>query len=407
MNRSAPNLRHLRAFRAVARLQSISRAAREVHLSQPAITQAVAKLEKSLGLELFDRRSEGVFLTEAGRLFLDRVERMLRHLRTGTAEALRAAGRRGPRAAEGLDQRLTGVQLRALIAISEARNFTLAARKVGVSQPSLHRAARELEHLAGAVLFEKASRGIVLTRPAEILALHARLALVELEQGYDELEELKGADSGRLVIGSLPLARSFLLPTAIGALTRERPESRISVLEGPYETLLGSLRRGDIDVLIGALRDPVPIEDVTQEPLFRDPLAVVARAGHPLAQRPRLTLAELAEWGWVVPRRGAPTREYFEQLFAEAGCARPRSVVETGSLILVRGLLSASDRLTVISLHQIRHEMHSGLLAPLPFTLEGSERPIGLTIRRDWRPTPLQARFLDLVRDIGRVINAT
>lgn len=408
MNRDVPNIRHLRAFLAVAESRSISAASRKVFISQPAITQAIAKMEKTLGVALFDRRPDGVFPTEAGSLFHDRVERMLRHLQAGVAEALKASGRRTAKSLQTLDQNLTGVQLRALIAISEAANFSLAARAVGISQPSLHRAARDLEHLAGVPLFEKANSGILLTRPGAILAMQARLALVEYEQGLEELGEWRGEDSGGIVIGSMPLSRTFLLPTAITMLTRERPDARIEVVDGPYEDMLGALRRGDLDLLIGALRDPLPIGDIVQEPLFDDPLAVVARPGHPLfSHKGALTPAELGRWPWVVPRRGTPTRSHFEALFHEAGMAVPDAVVETGSVILIRGLLENSDRLTLISLHQIRHEMQWGLLSPLPLDLSRSARPIGLTVRKDWRPTATQGRFLTLLREAGQVVHST
>lgn len=407
MNSAVPNLRHLRAFEAVARANSISAASREVFISQPAITQAIAKMERTLEVLLFDRRSDGIFLTEPGRLFHDRVERMLRHLQAGVAEIMRAGARNGRGTAPNLDQLVTGVQLRALIAVSHARNFSLAARALDISQPALHRAARELEHLAGVPLFEKDSRGIALTRPAETLAMQAKLALVEYEKGLEELADWKTAGSGRLVIGTMPLARTFVLPTAIAALTRERPEAQVEVIDGPYEDLLHALRHGDIDLLVGALRNPVPIDDVVQERLFDDPLAVVARAGHPLLQKTRLGIADLARCGWVVPRRGTPTRAQFEHLFADAGLPLPRGLIETGAMTLTRGLLTATDRLTLISLHQIRHEMRWGLLAPLPIDLHHTTRPIGLTIRRDWRPTAAQARFITLLKEAGKVVHAT
>ena len=77
MQAEIPNLRHLRAFQEVARCRGISAAAERVHLSQPAITQAIAKLEAQLGTALFERRSGGLYPTEPGDLFLDRVERAL------------------------------------------------------------------------------------------------------------------------------------------------------------------------------------------------------------------------------------------------------------------------------------------------------------------------------------------
>ncbi len=407
MNNSPINLRHLRAFREVARCQSINQASKRVHLSQPAITHAIGKLEAQFGVPLFERRSTGMFRTEPGELFLARVERSLDLIRNGARRAV-AVGRRRAAGGFGEFQNLvTSVQLRALVAVSKSGNFTLAARQIGVAQPTLHRAARDLERLAGLKLFVRTSRGIDLTPAAGELVKFAQLAFAELDQGVAELGEWRGLDTGHISVGTLPLARSFILPTAINELGRRRPEVTISVIDGPYNDLLHGLRHGEIDLLIGALRDPPPIEDVMQEPLLDDVLAVVARAGHPLAARGEIGIADLLAYPWVVPRLGTPTRGRFEALFERAGQGRPASLVETSSLMLVRGLLLDSDRLTLISAHQVRRERLSGELVVLPFDMTGSERAIGFTTRRDWRPTATQKLFLDLLRTAGRAAQAS
>ncbi|XKH34156.1 LysR substrate-binding domain-containing protein [Azospirillum doebereinerae] len=170
-----------------------------------------------------------------------------------------------------------------------------------------------------------------------MLVQHVKLALAELDQGFAELAVHLGVDQSRIVVGSMPLARTYILPAAINALTAERPEVRLQVIDGPYGDLLHGLRHGEIDVLIGALRDPVPIEDVVQETLFTDPLAVVARAFHPLSRRPAVTPADLAACRWVVPRPGTPTRDRFDALFAEHGLPAPTGLIEASSLQLIRG----------------------------------------------------------------------
>jgi LysR family transcriptional regulator of gallate degradation len=127
LRRPIPNLRHLRAFREVARARNISQASERVHLSQPAITQAIAKLEDTLQAPLFERRKEGMFTTEPGAIVLVRVERALGFLERGARDALRLGQRKGGRGFERFDQLLTSAQLRALIAVSKAENFSLAA----------------------------------------------------------------------------------------------------------------------------------------------------------------------------------------------------------------------------------------------------------------------------------------
>ena len=90
-----PNIRHLLAFREVAEQKGVSAAAARVHLSQPAVTQAIAQLEKKLDLRLFDRRPEGMFVSRQGQIFLSRVQRILAHLEYGAAQAVRASGQIG------------------------------------------------------------------------------------------------------------------------------------------------------------------------------------------------------------------------------------------------------------------------------------------------------------------------
>ena len=395
------NLRHLRAFREVARHNSVSAASAYVFLSQPAITQAISGLEKHLDAKLFKRTGSGMFVTRPGELFLSRTIRALDFIQTGARLALRLAPRKSSSGFVKFDQLLTFAQLRALVAVAKAGNFSLAARQINVSQPSLYRTARDLERLAGIALFNKTVNGIELTRSARALVRHAQLAFVELEKGFEEVENWHGRDSGRITIGTLPLARTFILPKAINAFASRYRDIDISVIDGPYDSLLHGLRHGELDMLIGALRQPLPADDIEQQELFSAPLAVIARTGHPLAQLKKLHARDLVRYPWVVPRKGTPTRSYFEKLFSRAGIPPPAHVIETSSLTLVKGLLAASDRLTISSLHQISHEAGSGLLSPLAYDMTGTARPIGITTRKNWKPTSALETMIDLLCEAG------
>ncbi|MFC3117409.1 LysR family transcriptional regulator [Jhaorihella thermophila] len=392
------NLRHLRAFSEVVRCGSISPASSTVFLSQPAITQAIAGLERTLGIALFIRTSTGMVPTEPGQMFVTRVDQALAYLREGARRAARPRNQGRKSGFTSFDQLLTSAQLRALLAVSDTGNFSWAARNIGISQPSLHRVARDLERLAGLTLFKREARSIVLTPAARELERHARLAFSELRQGIAEINAWAGHDTAQIRIGSLPLARSFILPRAINALERQRPHVTVRVHDGAYADLLGDLRQGELDLLIGALRDPPPTDDIRQERLLDDALTIVARRGHPLSERRNLTPQDLAEFAWVVPAPGIPTRSRFDALFRCEGLAPPERLVETSSLILARGLLLDSDRLALISAHQVRHELKRGELVALDVSLNDTPRPIGITTRADWRPTATQSLLLELLR---------
>lgn len=383
------NLRHLRVFLAIAESHSVTRAAEVSRVTQPAATQAVAKLERIAGVPLFRRTPQGVFPTAPGEALASRIRRAFALLDPALCDL-------APR----LVLTATTTQLQALIAMREAENFTLAARRLGLAQPTVHRAITRLEQEAARPFFERTSYGMVATRPVQALAQAARLAFAELDQAEADLAEITGREAGRIVVGAMPLSRSHLLPRAIAAFRERRPRLPLRVLDGPYDDLLAGLRRGEIDVLIGALRDPAPIGDVLQEELFHDDLALVARPGHPLLGAGRLTLEVLARASWVVSATGTPARREFDSLFLRCG-AGPDSIVESGSMILMRELLQHSDHLGCISRLQVAPELSRGTLARLPFAFEGTDRPIGLTVRADWLPTRAQSDFLAALRAVA------
>jgi DNA-binding transcriptional LysR family regulator len=216
---------------------------------------------------------------------------------------------------------------------------------------------------------------------------------LEIDAGFDEVRALGGFFSGRVAIGSLPLARTLILPRAIDRTLRVHPRAHFEIVDGPYQALLRNLREGAVDFLVGALRTPPPFDDIVSDELLWDPYAVVARNEHPLFAQAAVGLADLMRFSWVIPRKGTLVRAAFEALFPEG--TRPVANIETSSLIATRGLLMESDRLTLLSERQIAIDERAGLLKALPFPLPRTSRPIGVVTRRDWLPSAVHESFLD------------
>jgi LysR family transcriptional regulator, regulator for genes of the gallate degradation pathway len=397
------NLRHLVLFDQVARCGSVSAAARAAHLSQPAVTQAVGHIEAALGARLMERSYAGLALTGAGLAAAQRVERALQMLR----EALEAVRTRSARAAyEDVLRGITATQLNALIAVVEAGAFARAARRAGRARTAVHRAARQLEKFLGTELFELTSFGVRPTREAEKLARRSRLAFAEIAQAQAEVAAAQGTGSGATVIGAMPLARSVLVARAVLEFAAARPEHRIGILDGPYESMLEALRRGSADVLVGALRDPIPYADILQEHLFDDPLAIVVGAQHSLVSRGAPTLAALSHFPWIAPRRDSPLRRHFDALIEKLAVQPRVAPIECNSLVAARSMLIASDRVMLLSEHQIQHELATCQLVALPHPLGAVTRSIGLTVRRDWRPTRVQAQLVEGLRRHARAASS-
>lgn len=380
------NFRHLRAVTAIVEQGSLNAAADIINLSQPALTQGLAKLESQLGCALFERRHDGVVATACGLVLAERVRSAIGYL------ALEARTGGSPRRSGQPERLMTSTQLRAFLAFADVGSFVGAAVATGLSQPAIHRAVRDMERLLGTPLADRRGRGVVLNALGRRLARGARLAANEIAAAIVELNPAS-SEGGRIVVGAMPLSRAKVLPAAIALLLRAAPSATTSVVDGSWRELIEPLQDGVIDLMIGALRDPVPA-GLDQRPLFADKLAIVARAGHPLAGHNPDT-AVLAQHPWIIGHQGTPLRQSWQAMFA--GYETPRAPIECGSVMTIRRLLLDSDLLTLLSPDQVALEISSRALTLLGPPLAGATRSIGLITRTGWRPTRVQQLLVDLL----------
>jgi len=382
------SIRHLKVFDTVAQLNGVRRASEECHLSQPAVTQAVAKLEKHMGVLLLDRRASGSYLNQFGVIF----QRRIRRLFVQIEEALVQLGvPNGQARVNRIASRVTRSQIRSLISIVENGSFSQAARALDVSQTSLQRAARDLERTLRVPLYVQTASGIMATPAAVEFARKVKLALREIQWGVDEVEAARGNFGGEIVIGALLMAGSVVLAAVLNEFAAVYPNANIRVLSGNAEDMLRYLRTGDVDFVIGLLRDPTP-DGLIQEPIAKTPFVVTARHGHPLAGRKTVTFEDLAAHDWVIGTPGSSRRTRFDQMFV--GRRKPHAPIATCSVPTIRALLANSDRLTLLTSYELMYE--EDILTAMPFGPIEPAPSIGLTMRDNWLPTQLQSNFLDL-----------
>lgn len=388
MSATYPNLRHLRLFCTYLQVGSVSDAAEICGVSQPAATQALTRLDQIFGARLIDRQRRA---TPEGQIVLMRAERTLYVIRTG-CKRLQPA-----RQATEVCNHVTIPHLRALAAFGEAESFSAAARLLRQSEPAVHRTARDAEAILKTPIFEGSGRNIRLTSNGLAVVRWSRLALNELDSAAAEMREARGQFDGRMSIGTLPLARTSVIPEAVAEVSRQYPQAQFEILEGSYAPMLSALESGRIDMIVGALREDVSSRTLVQETLFPFNLSVMAGADHPLSKVAGVTPNDLAKYPWIVAREDAPSRKLFMELAERAPL---RQAVEVGSLVAIRGILMKTDHLALLSHHQCEFEINAGFLTKLDFELPPHDRSVGITHRRHWIPTALQSSFLE---SLGKV----
>ncbi|GAA1431585.1 LysR family transcriptional regulator [Streptomyces thermospinosisporus] len=166
---------------------------------------------------------------------------------------------------------------------------------------------------AGQRLLAKHGRGVRLTDAGRLLAGHAARILSQVELAQADLEAQRGQVAGELRISAFPTAARGLFPLALAALREEHPALRVRSRELEPENGIAGVVRGDLDlaVVLDWYNKPLPLPDgLVKAPILDDPADVAVPAGHRLAGRDEVDLAELAEDEWITWGEGEFCHEW-------------------------------------------------------------------------------------------------
>jgi DNA-binding transcriptional LysR family regulator len=298
---------------------------------------------------------------------------------------------------------LTGIklrQLRLLVAVSEQGSILRAAATLNVAQPAATKMVRDMEKALGVELFARSTRGVAPTLFGEVVIRHAKLVIAQLRHASDELASLTQGASGRVAVGTLLAAAPYLLPHAIVTLKRERPAINISVIEGTNDKLRPMLRGGDLDLVIGRLPEYRERAGLVHEILYEEPVSIVVRKGHPLAQRRAIKLADLQSLEWILPPPETSLRRQLEQGFRAAGLELPLLSIESVSILANFTILRETDMVAALP-RQVAGSQPD--LVQLPIDVDIGCGAVGVTLRRDGEIAPATQYFLSIIRRIAQV----
>lgn len=266
-------------------------------------------------------------------------------------------------------KRLKLKQLRLLLILAETGNLSETARKANMTQPALSRWLKELEDDVGHTLFERHAKGVQPTHAGQVLLLHARRILTAAERTQQDLDDISSGLSRTLVIGMSPAAAPRFVPETVLRFLENRPHVYLEIQEGTMDFLLERLKLGKLDLLVGRLDNYAPDGDMKSQLLYRDPIRIVARQGHPLSQKNQLNWEDLEGYEWVIWPSGTPIRSRLDNALTAAGKRPPIYRIKSTSQVANLWLLQNSDMLSVASKSVAEHFIQRGLLTELNLPL--------------------------------------
>lgn len=390
----------IRTFCMIADRGSASMAARNLFRTQSAITYSIRDLEHILTVSLFERHAGGMLLTEMGRKVLPRARNAMAELSRIPTLLSRLRQRDGVETEDAEPVWLFNERrLQIFLSLYRLHHTLRVANALSVTQPAVSAALKVLEKGAGIALFDRTPKGMMPTPAGHEIAPCISRALNEIRHIPEDIAAHRGQLTGTVYVGALPLSRAYLLPQAIIRLVSLHSGIKVATNEGEFSSMVTELRAGDVDFIIGALREEGSIPEVHNEALFEEELVLLVRPEHPLAGR-ELNKTELSDARWILPRNHAPSRYLLEDAFRKMGMASPKPVVESGDPAVVRTLLLGSDMVAAVSSHQLDYELSAGILVALSISLADTRREIGLMTRLGALHSPATDALLRCIREI-------
>ncbi|MEW9669067.1 LysR family transcriptional regulator [Ammoniphilus sp. 3BR4] len=229
-------------------------------------------------------------------------------------------------------------QLEYALMIAEERNFSRAAEKLHLAQPSLSQQMIKLEKELRVQLFERRPGDIQLTYAGKRFIDQASKILDQVEQLKQEMMDVVDSSKGQIIIGTLPITGAHLLPAALPLFQQEFPGIELVMLEETTTQLEQLTAKGQTDISLLSL--PITEKGLEIVPLLEEPIYLAVPPNHPFSTRKEVELSECKDESFIVLKRGQGFREISQRLCHQAGF-EPKVVFESTNIETVQSLVAS------------------------------------------------------------------
>ncbi|GAA4321669.1 LysR substrate-binding domain-containing protein [Pontixanthobacter gangjinensis] len=186
---------------------------------------------------------------------------------------------------------MTITQLHYVLAVAEHKNFTKAAQKVFVTQPTLSMQIQKLEEELEVTIFDRTKKPIQLTEVGEKIVQQARNIVNESDRIQDIVDQQKGFIGGIFRLGVIPTIMPTLLPMFIGSFIKKYPKVKLKIEELHTEAILEKLKEGHLDAAIAAT--PLEVEGIKENVLYYEPFVPYIPQGMQMETSDKITVEDL------------------------------------------------------------------------------------------------------------------
>ncbi len=256
---------------------------------------------------------------------------------------------------------LTLRQLKVFEVAATHLNFSVAAKRLYLSQPAVSMQIKQLEENIGLPLFEHMGKKVFLTEAGRELFHYTRSISQQLSEMEAVFDEMKGLGKGKFTLSVVNTANYFI-PQLLARFCQRHPNINVILQVANRDAVLKQLADNNTDLSI--LGQPPEGLDISAESFLDNPLVVIAAPDHPLAKLKRIKFSQLATESFMSRESGSGTRSAMERVFAQHKI-QPHISMEMETNEAIKQAVQAGMGLGILSLHSIELELETKRLAML------------------------------------------
>ena len=283
-------------------------------------------------------------------------------------------------------------QIETFLEVARLSSFSRAAERRFRTQPAISSQIRALEEEVGARLLDRSGGKVAVTAAGKVFQRYAEETLEQRRVMLVALAEMHRVPRGEIVVSANEGTCLHILPEVFAEFKRQYPKVGVNVKRLEHNKILEAIIENSCD--FGVVSMPVPDKRLTVVPIHRDELVVITPPDHPLARRPKVTIAEVVQYPLLLPKVGR-TRDLLEKLFDDRGL-KPAVSMELDSSELLKRFVAADVGIGFIPRSHVIDDLQAKVLAAPALADAVIQRELALVFRKDKALSRAALAFIDI-----------
>lgn len=241
------------------------------------------------------------------------------------------------------------------LAVAKAGQLSSAADEQGVTQPALTKAIKRVEDEFGLKLFERGPKGVSLTSAGQRMVEQMRRLQANYADTVLLANDMRAQQAGLLRLGVTDTSAGNRIARVLGPLLQQRPGLRVRIRVDRSDALAALVHGGELDLALVPDYEGQPL-DAERVQIASDLMVPVVRAGHPLASRPRISLKEVVNFGWIAGPSHSASYRALQAVFARHSLPSPTVVMDVPFASEMNlSVLAVTDLVTLVPRSFMQH----------------------------------------------------